>query len=135
MNAMKMNLKKEFKEICEKYRKEFIDMYFTDDEGNAMKSYWVADEPGTLLDLDADYVFSFETIRYCVDNNVDRGTLIQWYDYTLKAMDFNLPTPNIKAWCRGCPRTTDEQFKRLSSLRQELDEEVNRIKNQAKGGF
>lgn len=135
MGQDKNNLKNEFNVICERYRKEFIRMYFTYDDGSCPNSWWISDEPGTLLDLDSEYTFSFDTIRYCVDENVKYETLMEWYNYLLKAMDFNLPTPNIKAWCSGCPRTTDDQFKRLSSLRQELDEEIEKIKNQAKGGF
>lgn len=48
--------------------------------------FWVGDEVGTVA-LFADYYISFETIKFCVDNNVEWFKFVLWYSYI---MDINL---------------------------------------------
>lgn len=126
------SLKNLFSYVCEQYRETFIRKYFSYDDLSYQNSWWVGDEPGGLLFLDADYTFSFDTIRYCVDNNVDRNTLVEWCEYCNTVADFEITTPNIKAWCKGCPHVTDEQLEKLSQLRSEFNEEIARLVDEMK---
>ena len=56
-------------------------------------------------------------IRYVVDNEVDSATVYEWYDYQLRLGIMEIyNTPNIKSWCRGCPRLSEEEIKDMEKV-------------------
>lgn len=64
---------------------------------NMSDGFWVADCLGTIYSI-ADYYFSFEDMRYDLDNNVDEDLLLQWYEYGLKAHENGEPTINYSSF-------------------------------------
>ena len=123
-----------FNKVCDEYIKAFIKAYFMYDDGSFADFYWIGNKTGELAEI-SDYVFDFVTIRYAVDNNINRMTLFDWLDYQETVSDFGITTPNFEHWCMGAPRLLDEQIKRIATLKQELNNEIEKIKNKMKGEF
>jgi hypothetical protein len=48
----------------------------------------------------------------------------KWYDYNLVAHEFGFTTPNFESWLRGCPRVSEETFKKLQGLKNDLDDAI-----------
>ena len=55
---------------------------------------------------------------------------IKWYDYNLVANEFGFKTPNFDHWLRGCPRVSEDTFKKLQGLKNDLDNAI--LEEQAK---
>lgn len=124
MNETKPSIKKMLKDVYEKacngYLVELLRMW----ELDGHYGYWSGDEPGTIYHYGETHNLSMEEIIFCVDNDIEEDEVLQWEDYCLDAMEFNMHTPNIKAWHRGCPRTSPEAFARLRQLKKDLEEAV-----------
>lgn len=119
---MEKTLKQRYEELAEEYRETLVKKFYPDEVPFA-DSYWVADEIGGTLDLKQDF-FDYDTIRYIVDNDVQYETWENWYQYCQEVGDFGISTPNLKAWCKGCPRLSDEQVERLVKLKQDLQDQI-----------
>lgn len=115
-------MKKRYIELANEYLKAFCERY----DFHLEDTYWVADEPGIAGII--DYYFNYDTIRYCVDNKVDWDTLIDWYDYTIATSGKGVPTPNIKAWCSGCPRLTRDEINELYKCQDRLAKILNKVR-------
>jgi hypothetical protein len=50
-------------------------------------------------------------------------------DYLLDAYEFGFSTPNLEAWCLGCPRTDKATFQRLCKMKQDLYDAVEEEKS------
>ena len=134
MNKMEKTLKQRYEELAEEYRKALIKQFYPNEEVPYDDSYWVADEIGGVLELNEDF-FGFDTIRYIVDNNIQYETWYNWFQYCQSVGDFGISTPNLKAWCKGCPRLSKEQIDRLVKLKQDLQDQVEEDNRFLKGGF
>jgi hypothetical protein len=133
MNKMEKTLKQRYEELAEEYRETLVKKFYPDEVPFA-DSCWVADEIGGILDLHQDF-YDYDTIRYIVDNDVQYETWEDWYQYCQEVGDFGIKTPTIKAWCKGCPRLSDEQVERLVKLKQDLQDQIEEDKQYLKGGF
>lgn len=104
-----------FNIACNDYVKALCKMYDFDYD----EAYWIGDEVGGILDInEGEYVFGLLEIIYIVDNNIEYETFDAWYTYTLRLsmIDANIPLPNLKSWCKGCPRKTKEELAELERL-------------------
>ena len=104
-----------FSIACNDYAKALCKKYDFDYD----ESYWIADEIGGLFEVnDGEYILKLLEIIYIVDNNIDFKTFDAWYTYTLRLsmIDTNIPLPNLKSWCKGCPRKTKEELAELERL-------------------
>lgn len=119
-------LNKRYTEACEEYLKAFCDAY----ELQYEKDAWVAGNVGTIA-CAGDYYFDFtDVIKYAVDNNLsDWHELLQWYDYTLFANEYNQTIPNFPSWHKGCPRLSEQEQKHLIKLKEDLMDTINEYKN------
>lgn len=124
-----MNLKQTFDKLANDYVKCFIKNYFTFSDGSQLDGYWVADEPGGMLEV-GDYYFNYDTIRFCVDYDVDYDTLIKWYDYCLRVgmLDQSLPTPNIKFWVKGCLIYDENELEKLEKIKTNIEAQKEELK-------
>lgn len=131
-----MTLAQTFDKLANDYVECFIKEYFTFSDGSRLEGYWVADEPGGMLEV-GDYYFNYDTIRFCVDYGVEYDTLMKWYDYCLRVgmLEQSLPTPNLKSWIKGCPIYDENELERLEKLKaiieaqkEELKECINNLK-------
>ncbi len=99
-------IKSEWDKVCTKYTKKFCDIM----EFDITDGYWIGDDVGELLDI-ADYTFSMDVIRYVVDNEVKPEEVFEWYDYCLRLGIIEVyDTPNLRSWCLGCPRLSEEEI-------------------------
>lgn len=125
-------LREEYAEICNEYLRRFCKkhgFYLSDAD-------WVGDDAGGLAQI-ADYFFSFEDIRYDVDNEVPEDVIIEWYDYDLEVrsleidylMAKNLRTfvkINYPSWCKGAPKPYTPQ--ELAKMRDEITKMIQASK-------
>ena len=119
-------LEKRYSDTCEEYLKTFCKNY---DRRYELDS-WVAGDCGTIACV-GDYFFDFhDVIKYAVDNNLtDWNEVVEWYDYTLFANEYNQTIPNFQSWHKGCPRLSIEEQKHLVSLKEMLDKAIKDYKD------
>lgn len=137
---MEKTLKQRYEEIAEEYRKALIKQFYPDGEMLCDDSYWVGDEIGGVLEI-GDYYISYDDVRYIIDNNIDFTTWDDWYDYTTRigCIRSDIPVPNLKNWCAGCPRFDEEQIKEMEAAARRVEiatmEFEKTVERYAKGGF
>lgn len=83
---------------------------------------WIGGDSGGTYDYDSGWTLTMEEIIYCVEHDVTENEVIAWQDYCVEASEFNISTPNLKAWHEGCPRTSEETFARFRQLRADLQQ-------------
>ena len=120
-------LEKRYSDTCEEYLKAFCKNY---DRRYELDS-WVAGDCGTIACV-GDYFFDFhDVIKYAVDNNLtDWDEVVEWYDYTLFASEYNQTIPNFKSWHKGCPRLSKEAQQTLVKLKNDFEDTVELYKHQ-----
>ena len=74
-----MKLKTKYEKIVNEYLRIFVEKQDLDIEN----CYWVADRVGEMLSVNEQYYFSFDDIRFDVDNNIKAGAIIEWQDETI----------------------------------------------------
>lgn len=114
------SLKSRFRGVCNEYIVEFCRLYRIELSSDDV---WVADDVGTIACIN-DYYFDFNSvIKYAVDNQLsDRNDLLEWYDYTLWAHEFNQTIPNFESWSKGCPRLSKEEQDILIRLKKDFEQ-------------
>lgn len=125
-------LRKQYETACNGYLRELLRMW----ELKGHYGFWIGDEVGGVYDYgDGTIDISMENIIYCVENDVTREQYDEWQQYVCDAAEFRLPTPNLKSWMHGCPRTPPETIKHLQTLKQQLWEEVENVRKGKSGDF
>ena len=122
MNRQTQTLKDNYKKACDGYLQKFcelieMDMHYTD---------WV--DVGGVAEI-GDYYVSMQDMITAVENNVGYEQFIKWYDYTLRAGALSLPTQNLDAWLRGCPRYSEETLLGIEAAQtmvRDAEEELER---------
>lgn len=136
-----MILKERYRNICNEYLHRFCIKqgyhYEADDA-------WVAGNAGGCATI-GDYVFGFDEIRYDIDNDIPKGKIIEWYDYTLETSELDLPLRiNYPSYCKGAPLPySKEKIEEIRTLKKQVEqaEEILKIcineasSNTYKGGF
>ena len=75
-----MKLKTKYEKIVEQYLIAFVEKQDLDIEN----CYWVADRIGEILSVNEQYYFSFNDIRFDVDNNVKAGLIFKWQNESIE---------------------------------------------------
>ena len=90
-------LRQLYKELANRYAVAFSLKYL---EGSDF--YWIGNEVGGMIEI-CDYVVSYETIRYSIDNDVTDEDLFSWINYglTLGSIDPNIKIPTLDEWVHG----------------------------------
>ena len=132
-DAVKRQLKEQWKKACNCYITELLRMW----ELDSYYGYWICEEIGSVYDYgDGMITISMDNIIYCVEHDVKKDQYMEWQDYICDAAEFGFDTPNLKSWLRGCPRVSHESFERLRKLKADLNdaikEEQERVKNEHK---
>lgn len=94
---MNNSIEKEYNEVIKRYVFEFKRRYFDNVEED---TYWIGDETfGGVLYIN-DYYFSFNNIKYAIDNSVDEKSLFEWYDHITSygIENDNQVPPTLKEW-------------------------------------
>lgn len=91
---------------------------------------WVGGDVGGVLQVNDDYFFNFDDMRYDIDNDVEKGVFMEWYEYSVE-VEFVEGTRNVnyRSWCMGYRPYTADQLKamrdaqiRINELQMELAE-------------
>ena len=126
-DAVKRQLKEQYKKACNGYLCELLRMW----ELDARYGYWVGDEHGTMYCYGETHNLSMEEIIYIVENDIEEDEVLAWEDYCLEAHEFGFDIPNLRSWHRGCPRTSKETFDTLRILKNNftaaVEEEKERV--------
>lgn len=101
--------------VCESYLRLFCEKHDYQYERDS----WVAGDVGSIANI-GDYFVDMATIRTDIDECAEESEFIKWYDYTIAANEFGLTIPNFHSWIHGCPRTSEDTFKRFREMRDEL---------------
>jgi len=106
-------IKIQFEKSVENYLLMFKNTYFKNIE---CEDYWVDDTIGSVLFIN-DYFFSFDNIKYAIDNKVGNNELFEWYDHIMSHGMSNTDTeaPSLKEWWEG-KNNTDKRLKLELSL-------------------
>lgn len=123
----KEELRKNYKKACNDYLQAFCEKHDFDFDD----AYWVADDVGGVADC-SSYTFDMATIKTDIDEDAPKEELMPWYDYIVDALEFGLTTPNYHSWIHGCPRTSNEWFKKMRKQREDFE---NAIKEEKEKSF
>ena len=106
---------------CNEYLRLFCEKHDFDYE--EAKESWVANCVGDVTCV-GDIFVGMQTIITDIEMDAPEEEFIKWYDYNLVAHEFGFNTPNFDSWLRGCPRVSDETFKKLQGLKNDLDNAI-----------
>lgn len=87
---------------------------------NSEKGWWVGNDCTGIYCYDDECFISLQDIIFIVDNNVTKEDFIKWNEYVAMLNEFDITTPNLQSWVKGCPRLSQEEINHLVELRQEL---------------
>ena len=119
-----------FEKGCNEYLRLFCEKHDFDYED--AKDSWTGGQVGDIV-LCGDYYIGMQTIIADIEMDAPEEEFIKWYDYNINADEFSFFTPNFESWLRGCPRTSEETFERLRSIKNTLDEAIQEEKERLKG--
>jgi hypothetical protein len=110
---------------CNEYLRLFCEKHDFDYE--EAKESWVANCVGEVTCV-GDIFVGMQTIITDIEMDALKDEFIKWYDYNLVAHEFGFNTPNFESWLRGCPRVSEDTFKKLQGLKNDLDDAVREEK-------
>ena len=111
---------------CNEYLRLFCEKHDFDYE--EAKESWVANCVGDVTCV-GDIFVGMQTIITDIEMDAPKEEFIKWYDYNLVAHEFGFTTPNFESWLRGCPRVSEEAFKKLQGLKNDLDDAIKSEKH------
>ena len=106
---------------CNEYLRLFCEKHDFDYE--EAKESWVANCVGDVTWV-GDIFVGMQTIITDIEMDAPEDEFIKWYDYNLVAHEFGFNTPNFESWLRGWPRVSEETFKKLQGLKNDLDDAI-----------
>ena len=128
-DAVKKQLKEDWKKACKDFLDELLRMWDLD----AHYGYWIGNEEGCVYDYgDGMFTINMDDIIYCVLGDITYEQYMEWQEYIVDAAEFGFDTPNLRSWIRGCPRTPPEVFKKLRNMKADLDKAVEEEKQRMK---
>ena len=120
-DAVKQQLKEQWKQACHGFQVELLRMW----ELDAYYGYWIGEEIGGVYDYGGGmFTIGMNDIIYCVEHDIGREQYIEWQEYCCDAAEFGFDMPNLKSWIMGCPRTSQEVFKKLREMKKILDDAI-----------
>ena len=122
-----MILKERYRNICNEYLQRFCVKQGFDYEPT---DTWVAGNAGDCDNV-GDFYFGFDEIRYDIDNDIPKGKIIEWYDYTLETSMLGLPLRiNYPSYCKGAPLPySKEKIKEIRTLKKQVEQAEKTLKN------
>ena len=117
----KETAKEYFVKGCNEYLRLFCEKHDYDYE--EAKESWVANCVGDVTCV-GDIFVGMQTIITDIEMDAPEDEFVKWYDYNLVAHEFGFNTPNFESWLKGCPRVSEETFKKLQGLKNDLDNAV-----------
>lgn len=120
-DSTKAMLREQWEKACNGYLVELLRMW----ELDAYYGYWIGEEIGGVYDYGGGmFTIGMNDIIYCVEHDIGREQYIEWQEYCCDAAEFGFDMPNLKSWIMGCPRTSQEVFKKLREMKKILDDAI-----------
>lgn len=120
-DSTKAMLREQWEKACNGYLTELLRMW----ELDAYYGYWICEEIGGVYDYGGGmFTIGMNDIIYCVEHDIGREQYIEWQEYCCDASEFGFDMPNLKSWIMGCPRTSQEVFKKLREMKKILDDAI-----------
>ena len=120
-DSTKAMLREQWEKACNGYLVELLRMW----ELDAYYGYWIGEEIGGVYDYGGGmFTIGMNDIIYCVEHDIGREQYIEWQEYCCDAAEFGFDMPNLKSWMMGCPRTSQEVFKKLREMKKILDDAI-----------
>lgn len=116
-------LKEDYEKACNAYAETLLSMW----ELDGIYGSWVGDEVGGVYDYDGRLFLNMEEIIFCVTHEIAEKEFDDWQEYQVKCAEYGLNTMNLKSWCLGAPRVSQETFDHLEALKKELEDEVEKF--------
>ena len=124
-DSTKAMLREQCEKACNGYLTELLRMW----ELDAYYGYWIGEEIGGVYDYGGGmFTIGMNDIIYCVEHDIGREQYIEWQEYCCDAAEFGFDMPNLKSWIMGCPRTSQEVFKKLREMKKILDDAIKEEK-------
>ena len=120
------DLKERYKDIVLDYCNTFAKRHGRTFYEEEQSTFWLQDSVVSLDDLFID----LNDIRYDVDNNVEEGMFIKWYDKMSDCYCLDINCPNYAAFCKGAPIISDEELNNLKDQRLKIDDMMRDFKQQ-----
>lgn len=131
MNIDKKSLKEDYETSCYNYLIALLDAWGYDAEKTSINGWWVGDDIGGVFCLNDNTFINMEEIIYCVDNDIDEETYDDYCNYNLKCAEYGFNQMNLKSFINGAPRIDNETFSRLGEMKQQLNCEIEKIKEES----
>lgn len=94
---------------------------------------WVGGDIGGVLNINDDYFFDFDDIRYDIDHDIAEEVFLQWYDYKTRVNLVQGAYPvNYRLWCNGFRPYTAEQLKTMGEIQYHIRDLHIRLEEMAK---
>lgn len=123
-----MELKEEFKLLCNEYMRRFAKKQEIPWDKFDETNCWVANDPGTIACVN-DMFFNFEDIRYDVDNNIEPDKIIDWYWKYQERAELGLIFMNYPSYCKGAPDPIpSEKLTEIQNLRKQFSEAKSKLR-------
>ncbi|WQJ53523.1 MAG: hypothetical protein [Wendovervirus sonii] len=104
-----MELKENWKNICNEYVQAFADKHEYDIEYELKNDYlWVGNDPGTIACI-GDMFIGIDEIRYDIDYDVPENYFEEWYWKHLEAYENKQTYMNYESFCKGCPDPNEKE--------------------------
>ena len=124
-DSTKAMLREQYEKACNGYLVELLNMW----ELDSYYGYWIGEEIGGVYDYGGGmFTIGMDDIIYCVEHDIGREQYIEWQEYCCDAAEFGFDMPNLKSWIMGCPRTSQEVFKKLREMKKILDDAIKEEK-------
>lgn len=130
MNMDKKSLKENYENSCNNYLIALLEAWEYDSEETSINGWWVGDDVGGIFCLNDNTFINMEEIIYCVDNDIDEETYDDYCNYNLKCAEYGFDQMNLKSFINGAPRIDEEAFSKLDGMKEELKNEIEKIKEQ-----
>lgn len=118
-------LKKNFELTAQGYVRMLCKMWHLDER----YGYWVGDEIGGVWCYGDNAAITYEDMRVLVEQEVPFSEFMEYDDYCSWAIEFGQHEPNLSAWLKGCPRHSAETRQRLKKMKEDLDAEINKLRD------
>lgn len=115
-------LKENFESAVNAYVDAFLELF----ELGKSDTWWGRDRIGRDLFFFNDlHAISLDDIILCVEEGIKYDVFLEYEEYNVKCLDYNLSTMNLEAWWNEAPR---HDFSELDALKKDLEDAIKNEK-------
>ena len=107
-----------------------IDFFAETYDVSVSKEDWVAGVIGSTICINEEYFVNMEDVVLMLRKEIAWDTFLEWWDYNMDASFLGLNLINLRSWVMGAPRLSKEQINGLKGRRKELEDLVEKYKEQ-----